>query len=163
QQQVEAKAHANPFAFASMVALAAVVVLLEIPSAGAVPSYARQTGQPCATCHTAFPELTPYGRQFKLGGYTSGGTRCGDLGLTNETVPVPGEPQIPLSVMVEPYTFTHVKSKIAQPDNNNYSTVQQSSVFIAGQLYCDVGAFAQITYDRPGVTFSWDLTDIRYA
>src|SRR6185312_522544 len=41
--------------------------------AEALPSYARQTGQPCATCHTAFPELTPYGRRFKIGGYTAGG------------------------------------------------------------------------------------------
>ena len=43
--------------------------------AKAVPSFARQTGQPCATCHTNFPELTPYGRRFKLMGYTiTGGT-----------------------------------------------------------------------------------------
>ena len=36
----------------------------------ALPGYARQTGQPCAACHTAFPELTPFGRRFKIGGYT---------------------------------------------------------------------------------------------
>jgi len=34
--------------------------------ANALPLYAQQTGQPCATCHTAFPELTPFGRRFKL-------------------------------------------------------------------------------------------------
>jgi hypothetical protein len=39
----------------------------------ALPSYARQTGQPCGTCHTDFPGLTPYGRKFKLLGYTVGG------------------------------------------------------------------------------------------
>ena len=44
-----------------------------IPTANALPSYARQTGQPCGTCHTDFPGLTPYGRLFKLGGYTAGG------------------------------------------------------------------------------------------
>ena len=41
--------------------------------AEALPSYARQTGQPCAACHTAFPELTPFGRRFKIGGYTMQG------------------------------------------------------------------------------------------
>ena len=41
--------------------------------ASALPSFARQTGQTCSTCHTAFPQLTPYGRRFKLGGYTAGG------------------------------------------------------------------------------------------
>src|SRR5579871_5732275 len=37
--------------------------------AGAVPLYARQTGQQCAACHNGFPELTPYGRLFKANGY----------------------------------------------------------------------------------------------
>jgi hypothetical protein len=41
--------------------------------AEALPSFARQTGQPCGACHTDFPSLTPFGRQFKLGGYTLGG------------------------------------------------------------------------------------------
>jgi hypothetical protein len=44
-----------------------------ISPADALPSYARQTGQPCGTCHTDFPGLTPYGRRFKIGGYTAGG------------------------------------------------------------------------------------------
>src|SRR5215471_15788657 len=37
--------------------------------ADAVPSFARQTGLPCAACHSNFPELTPLGRQFKMLGY----------------------------------------------------------------------------------------------
>ena len=44
-----------------------------ISPANALPSFARQTGQPCGTCHTDYPGLTPYGRLFKLGGYTAGG------------------------------------------------------------------------------------------
>jgi len=55
-----------------LASLAAVVIgagiLIRPPTASAVPSFARQTGQPCATCHTAFPELTPFGRRFKLSG-----------------------------------------------------------------------------------------------
>src|SRR6516162_4738697 len=43
------------------------------PPAQALPSFARQTGQPCGTCHTDFPALTPFGRRFKLLGYTTGG------------------------------------------------------------------------------------------
>ena len=38
----------------------------------ALPSYARQTGQQCAACHNGFLELTHYGRQFKLNGYSTG-------------------------------------------------------------------------------------------
>src|SRR5512143_3627813 len=40
----------------------------------ALPAFARQTGQNCLACHAGgqFPELTPYGRIFKLTGYTIG-------------------------------------------------------------------------------------------
>src|SRR5450631_1271240 len=61
-------------------AAAAVVLVLAgfltigfAPPAKALPSFARQTGQPCGTCHTDFPGLTPFGRRFKLLGYTTGG------------------------------------------------------------------------------------------
>src|SRR5215469_940085 len=49
------------------------IVALAPRHAVTLPLYARQTGQICATCHTAFLELTPFGRRFKLGGYTLGG------------------------------------------------------------------------------------------
>ena len=55
------------------VATASVVVIGASNPASALPSFARQTGQPCGACHTDFPGLTPFGRQFKLGGYTLGG------------------------------------------------------------------------------------------
>src|SRR5512137_2451603 len=40
----------------------------------AIPAFNRQTGQNCVACHAGgqFPELTPYGRMFKLTGYTIG-------------------------------------------------------------------------------------------
>ena len=56
-------------AFAVVAAAVALLTASAVP-AKALPSYARQTGQPCAACHTAFPELTPFGRRFKIGGYT---------------------------------------------------------------------------------------------
>src|ERR1700686_2329725 len=42
--------------------------------AHALPAFARQTGQNCVACHAGgqFPDLTPYGRLFKLTGYTIG-------------------------------------------------------------------------------------------
>src|SRR5271166_4468198 len=61
-------------AAASVLAVAAVCIV-GIRPVQALPSYARQTGQQCAACHDGFPELTPYGRLFKLNGYTfTGGT-----------------------------------------------------------------------------------------
>lgn len=47
-----------------------VAACLRVPSAQAVPSFSRQTGFPCSSCHYTPPELTPLGRTFKLNGYT---------------------------------------------------------------------------------------------
>jgi mono/diheme cytochrome c family protein len=58
--------------FAALLLTAVFVVEFAAP-ARALPSYARQTGQPCGTCHTDFAGLTPYGRRFKINGYTNGG------------------------------------------------------------------------------------------
>jgi len=127
--------------------------------AKAVPSFARQTGQPCATCHTNFPELTPYGRRFKLGGYTAtGGTE-------------PWEAP-PIAAMVLP-TFT--KTKVQQdtpptntggyPDahvNDNF-IMQQASLFYGGKIYDNLGAFIQGTYDKADQRTFLDNTDIRYT
>src|SRR5580704_12800721 len=60
-------------AVAALVVLAGFLTIGFAPPAQALPSFARQTGQPCGTCHTDFPALTPFGRRFKLLGYTVGG------------------------------------------------------------------------------------------
>jgi len=169
----KSNSHSPVFSWLLRAALGLAVVqsgMIVAPyTASAVPSYARQTGQPCATCHTAFPELTPYGRQFKLGGYTAGGTRCGsDSGLAgylggSKDVPsafATNEPQIPISFMTNS-EFTHVNTK--DFPNNNQTSVRETSIFIAGQLYCNLGAFVQMTYSRPDQVFGLDNADIRYA
>jgi hypothetical protein len=52
------------------VPLITVVLALALSErALAVASYARQTGMACSACHTVFPELAPFGREFKLNGY----------------------------------------------------------------------------------------------
>src|SRR5580700_7513072 len=60
-------------AVGTLMVLAVLLTIGFAPPAQALPSFARQTGQPCGTCHTDFPFLTPYGRRFKLLGYTVGG------------------------------------------------------------------------------------------
>jgi hypothetical protein len=63
------------------------------PSAYALPSYARQTGQRCAACHVGgnFPQLTPWGRFFKLVGYSAGKTFIDREGFEYSPVGVIGK------------------------------------------------------------------------
>jgi hypothetical protein len=128
--------------------LIALAISLSPRSALALPLYARQTGQPCATCHTAFLELTPFGRRFKLGGYTlDGGDWKGP----------------PFAVMLQP-TFTNTQA--AQPGGaapgfgvNNDFAMQQISLFTGGKITENSGAFIQGTYDGVAHRFGWDNTD----
>lgn len=133
------------------VGLCVTATLLPRPTL-ALPLYARQTGQPCATCHTAFLELTPFGRRFKLGGYTLGG---GDWKGP------------PFAVMLQP-TFTHLQN----PQSgglapgfavNNAFAMQQISLFTGGRITENAGAFIQGTYDGVASRFTWDNVDVRYA
>src|ERR1039458_9365889 len=58
---------------AGAIAASVLVPLALAPQqAQALPAFARQTGQNCVSCHAGgqFPELTPYGRLFKMTGYT---------------------------------------------------------------------------------------------
>ncbi len=122
------------------------------PPAGALPSYARQTGQQCAACHNGFPELTPYGRLFKLNGYTFGGGQS-DLP--------------PVAAMVIP-SFEHTdKALPAGAVANNYGVNDNAdytaSLFYGGAITSNIGAFAQVTYDHTVRQLAWDNTDVRYA
>ena len=73
----------------------------------AVPSFARQTGMACAACHTLFPELTPFGREFKLNGHVIDNIKeiTGISVENRQTLALSSIP--PLSVMLQiSYTLT---------------------------------------------------------
>ena len=131
-------------------------------SADALPSFARQTGQSCVACHAGgqFPELTPYGRLFKLTGYTIGQRTA-----------------LPLSAMViGSYTKTrNTESSAPSVDfaKDAVALFQTASVFAGGRVTDNIGVFAQVTYDNYSQqnpdTLAWsghthaDNIDIRYA
>ena len=127
--------------------------VLVVTPAQAVPSFARQTGQPCAACHTAFPELTAFGRRFKLNGYTLEG---GDSKLP------------PVALMIMP-SFTHTQAAFdpgTQPAglhaNDNFVTQQITGLF-AGKVYGNLGAFIQVSGSPVTGQFWFDASDVRYA
>ena len=117
--------------------------------AEAVPAFAQQTGQPCKTCHVGGfgPELTPFGREFKIGGYT-----------------LRAKPSIPLALMAIA-SFTHTrKDQEPAPDHlrpNDNLVLDQASLFLAGGVGQHLGGFAQVTYDGVGRSWSWDNLDLR--
>src|ERR1700757_698656 len=134
--------------------LTLLVVLTSNRSAWALPSFAIQTGQPCAACHIgAFgPQLTPYGRDFKLHGYVASDGK--DHGL-------------PIAFTTQ-FSFTHT----AQPQeggaapgfkpNDNFA-IDQLSLYYAGKVTSNLGAFVELNYDGVAQQAKLNNMDVRYA
>jgi len=139
---------------ACIAAIGLCLALLPLEPTRALPSFARQTGQECAACHNGFPELTPYGRLFKLNGYVFPGS----------TSDIPS-----VSAMVVD-SFTHTQAP--QPGGpaphyspNDNPAFELASLFYGGAISTElgIGAFIQTTYDHVAQRYSWDNTDIRWA
>ena len=127
-----------------------------------VPGYARQTGMACSACHYQFPQLTPFGRQFKLNGYVlstikhleqkddSGGVRMS----------IPSIP--PLSAMIVA-SATQLGDALPGTQNGTVALPQQLSLFLAGAITPRIGTFTQLTYSAGTNSVEIDNVDIRYA
>ena len=129
----------------------------------AIPAFAEQTGQPCAQCHVgAFgPQLKPYGRDFKLYGYTASD----------------GEKHLPGIAITTQSSLSHVASNNDAgytPASNSTLLDQQVSAYFGGHITEESGAFVQVTYEPGGGTspaggnynagnWHWDNMDLRYA
>lgn len=131
-----------------------VLACAHISSARAVPAFAGQTGQPCSACHVGSfgPELTPFGRMFKISGYTlQGGS--GTLA------------HLPISAFIQSSFTSTAKGQggPAAPDfaANNNLALDQVSLFVAGRATDYAGGFIQATYDGVEHGFNLDNTDLR--
>ncbi|HUC41629.1 MAG TPA: hypothetical protein VMR92_12380, partial [Gemmatimonadales bacterium] len=91
-----------------------------------IPSFSRQTGLACNVCHTAFPMLTAFGRQFKLNAYTLTGLQT--IGPT-ETTPSPLKINLipPVSTMLQT-SFTQTSKAQPGTQNGNVEFPQELSV-----------------------------------
>jgi hypothetical protein len=137
--------------------LIGTLLSMTAPLAYAVPAFARQTGQNCVACHVSFPELTPYGRWFKLSGYTIG---------TRQNLPVAAMAQVGV---------TTIKNNDdggggAVTARNRQVALNGASLFVAGKATDNLGAFAQWTFsedygtDGTSVGHSGiDNTDLRWV
>ena len=126
-------------------------VLFASTPAFAVPSYSRQTGDPCTSCHVGGygPQLTPHGRAFKLGGYSDGKT------------------VVPLSATLLA-SFTHTAKDQAEPisghDGRNDNVALQEVVgFIAGRFAPHFGGFIGVEHSEIERAAMLDHFDVRYA
>lgn len=149
--------------------LLAVVLLLCSPTAWAIPSFARQTKLACNACHTQFPELNAFGREFKLNGYVlrniDGIEQKTSTGRKDLDLPI-----LPLlSVMFQTSltqtqrSQTGLAGTLGRVQNTTAQFPQQVSLFYGGEFTDHIGGFGQFTYTPAVGTFGIDNTDIRFA
>jgi hypothetical protein len=138
------------------------------PTAQAVPSFARQTGVACEACHTVFPELTHFGRLFKANGYVLD-TRTQVKDVTAERQEMLSLASLPpLSLMIQA-SYTQLAKVLpdsaghGSAQNGAVAVPQQVSLFYAGKIAPNLGAFLQLTYENDSGTIGIDNADIRYA
>jgi len=155
------------FHYFAITMVMSTMLLCFAPSANAVPSFARQTGMACAACHVEFPELGHFGRDFKLGGYTLTTTPSVEEKtpverlLLNATPPLSAMLQVSYTSLNKAQPDTAIADKSAQ--NGGFLLPQQLSLFYAGRITSNVGAFIQLTYDGVADALTIDNTDVRIA
>lgn len=149
----------RPLIIAGLIASAILTGWFATP-ARAVPSFSRQTGLACNSCHTNPLELTPFGRQFKLNGYTF---------TTGSQVTAKSDQKesglqllkvLPLSAMLQT-SLTVTNTPQPGTQNGSFEFPQQASLFLAGEWTSHIGSFVQVTYEGQADHFSWDNSDIR--
>ena len=127
-----------------IVSLGLILLSMVAHEAKAVPSFARQTGEACVACHISFPELTPFGRFFKLNGYTTGTRKL-----------------LPIAVMAQASITSIGNSRddagnVAFPRNRDL-VFSAGSLFLAGKATDNIGGFVQWTYDNLNVNADGSL------
>lgn len=151
-----------PIAYVVRSAVVLCAIFLYACPTYAVPSYARQTGLSCSGCHYTPPELNPFGRKFKLGGYTfaTKGEVSDDKKDHKSSLHL--LETFPLSVLFDA-SFTSTKAPQPATQNGDFQFPQDASLFLAGAWAEHVGSFVQVTYRGQTDHFTWDNADIRYA
>jgi hypothetical protein len=148
--------------FTIPVFLAAAFILATYLPVKAVPSFARQTNMACNACHNIPPQLTTFGRIFKLNGYNITGTANIESKDKSGRTVLELLALSPLSIMFQA-SFTHLNATLPGTQNDNVEFPQQLSLFYSGKITPHLGTFIQVTYEAPSGTFGLDNTDIRYA
>ena len=98
----------------------------------ALPTFSRQTEQPCSVCHLNFGELTHEGRQFKLTGYTKG----------KNVIPISATATASIT------KIQNTSSSVA-PDlflaKNNVPMIEEANLYLAGKYWENIGGYLKWT------------------
>ena len=128
------------------------------------PTFARQTRLSCAVCHLGgFPQLSRFGRLFKLNGYT-----LSQLPAVPEQSDSANRPQVALSSIPGLSTMaivsaTSTAKALPGTPATRAEFPQQISLLFGGEIAPHLGALAELSYSDVTSKLSIDNTDVRFA
>lgn len=123
--------------FLNSLILIVFVVVLFPNSSEAIPAFARKTSMACSTCHTAWPALNAFGRQYKEHGY-----RLGHLEAPTKTISkdLKWDESLPISVVLvaRPY------DKKGSATNSKNRALHEVELMVAGPMGEKMSGFFEI-------------------
>ncbi|MGE4546735.1 MAG: hypothetical protein AB7E28_03070 [Desulfurella sp.] len=133
--------------------IVALSTLSFVKKARAIPSFSRQTGLSCDVCHTVFPHLTPFGRDFKLHGYTYDYSKLIKFSRNQYKqqakeegfLPNLAVNQIPMLSLRVKSQYSHMKGGSNVPSKTKFNWVKGSSLYFAGEIAPNIGTFTELT------------------
>ena len=162
------------------VGLGIAISMFGTTKAHAIPSFARQTGFSCDVCHTVFPHLTPFGKDFKLHGYTMDTSKAVQSDASNNNMPgldinkIPmlsvrivsrwnnqagGQQTVPGGVVTGGQGFMSHPGGFGGQDVLNL--VGDSSIYVAGKIAPHLGTFLELTgIDDEGGSLGLGIFDL---
>jgi hypothetical protein len=137
--------------------------LAAIVARARVPSFSRQTKLACGVCHNGFPQLTSFGRMFKLNGYTLKSLPAITAQADSAArLSLDLSPIAPLSVMAIA-SATSLARALPGTLGTTTQFPQQLSLFAASAISDKMGIFSQLTYEDQTGKISIDNVDLRFA
>ncbi len=122
-----------------LVLIASLFVLSLAQKSEAVPSYARQLEKPCTACHTIWPNLNEYGRQFKVKAYTDASPDW-DV-ITKDRLNLFYVFPVSARIMFIPY---QKEQDSTAPFEQNTTQIDNMQFFLAGRIFKYAGVFSSI-------------------
>jgi hypothetical protein len=139
-----------------------MLVVLGVPSANAIPAFARKYETSCQTCHTGFPKLNPFGEAFRLNGYrmpkeTEDQIKIKPVSLGAEAYKkmwpkaiypsdLPGQVPLALNVKMANVYGSSFDDTGRQITHNDFQFPQEANLFAGGTLGEHMSFLGEVTW-----------------
>ena len=151
-----------------------LLVLLNTPSASAIPAFARKYQTSCQTCHIGFPKLNAFGEAFRLNGYrmpkeTEDQIKLKPVSLGADAYKrmwpraiypsdIPGQIPLALNVKMASVYASSVDDTGRHVTKNDFQFPQEANLFAGGTLGEHMSFLGEVTWaENPDGSSSTEL------